>query len=939
MTPLKTSRLRLYLCFNGNCQCMKKVFLLDAFALIYRAHYAFVQSPRLTTTGLNTSAIFGFCNVLFELIDKEKPDFLVVAFESISPTFRSTLYPEYKAQRQAVPEDIIIAVPYIQRLLAALNIPAISLEGYEADDVIGTLSQKAAQLGHQVFMMTPDKDYAQLVNESIFLLKPATGKGRAEVYDRQAVINRYGVPPEHITDLLGLQGDASDNIPGIPKIGEKTALQLIEQFGSLEQLIEHVDHVSKKSIQESVRQFAEQGRLSKQLATIVTDLPLEFDEERFCLQTANNEAVTALFKELEFKTLLSRFQQQARSNAALSLFDVPSEAMPAAYKDDLQQLTDVPHEYHIAETDEALNELVAYLTKHQRFAFDTETTALDANQAELVAMTFSAEPHIAYFVPMPPDKSEALRRLAFFAPLFAQPNTQIIGQNIKYDALVLRNYGVVVQAQLFDTMIAHYLVHANTKHKLDNLAEQYFSYRMISYKELVQGPTPRTERLLRDVPLQELVDYACEDADVTFRLVDPIQAEVNQLELTSLLTQVEMPLIPVLTEMEYNGIRIDIPFLNDFSLELEKRIELLQQQIYQLSGTTFNINSPKQLGVILFEELKLAEGKKTKTGQYSTDESVLQDLADQGHELPIQLLAYRQLSKLKSTYVDAIPQLLNPKTGRVHSQFNQAVAITGRLSSSNPNLQNIPIRADEGREIRKAFIPLDANHVLLAADYSQIELRIMAALSQDVNMMAAFSQHADIHTETAAKIYHVDPAGVSSDMRRKAKMVNFGIIYGMTAFGLAQRLSIGRTEAKSIIDQYFQLYPQVKAYMEASIEKARTNGFATTIMGRRHYLRDIHSNNATIRQFAERNAINTPIQGSAADMIKLAMIRVHRLLTEQQLQTKMILQVHDELLFDVPLNELDSVKPLIEEAMVNAMPIGVPIEVNIGTGANWLDAH
>ncbi|MCS6904044.1 MAG: DNA polymerase I [Bacteroidia bacterium] len=946
---------------------MRKLFLLDAMALIFRAYYALIGTPRINSKGQNTSAIFGFTNTLLEIIQKENPTHLGVIFESTTPTFRHEKFPDYKAHRDEVPEDITNSVPWIMRVLQAMQIYYTWLDGYEADDVIGTLANQAAAQGFEVYMVTPDKDYAQLVHDSIFLFKPGRSKEPNKIFDAAAVLETYGVPPDKITDYLGLVGDSVDNIPGIPKIGEKTALALLKEYGSLEEILAKAEYISKKAIRETLVAHKEQGILSKELATIITNAPITFDAEALVFKQPDSKALKSVLEELEFRSIISRlFPPQEAAGIQQSIFPSPDfsrgndnnvssqniqeSSKQESSKEEAQQelsassnstyrtIQDIKPDYRLCQSTEELQELALLLENTNAFCFDTETTSLEVHQTEIVGIAFAIEPHKAYYVPFSSDFQEVQKKLSFFKGVLESSKHLKIGQNLKFDILVLHQYGIEVCPPLFDTMLAHYVCHSDQPRNMDALARSYLGYSPIPISELI-GPKGKKQISMREVPVEKVKDYAAEDADITLQLMVPLQEEMQKLGLRKLFDQVEMPLVPVLVEMEKNGVCIDVDFLREYSLELEKELGRIEQNIYQLSGTTFNINSPRQLGEVLFEKLGLRkQATLTATGQYATSEKILIELAEEGHELPLQIIQYRQLMKLKSTYVDALPQMVNPKTGRVHTSFNQAVVVTGRLSSNNPNLQNIPVRTEQGKEVRKAFIAPSPEYVLLSADYSQIELRIMAALSQDENLCQAFKDGLDIHQATAANIFGVPLDKVTSEMRRKAKTVNFGIIYGISAFGLASRLGISRTEAQIIIKSYFEKYPGVAAFMERCKEEARKKGYAETLLGRRHYLKDIQSKSTVTRGVAERNAINTPIQGTAADMIKLAMIHIHACLRE--FKTKMILQVHDELLFEVPFQELEPVEEIVKSEMENALPLpGVAVEVNLGIGKNWLDAH
>lgn len=929
-----------------------KLFLLDALALIYRAHFAFIKNPRITSKGLNTSAVFGFTNSLLEVLNKEKPTHIGVAFDTAAPTQRHDTFADYKAHRQEVPEDILTAIPLTYRLLEAMKIPILVMEGYEADDIVGTLAQQAEKEGFDVYMMTPDKDYAQLVTNHIFIYKPASFGSGPEVLDRHKVIEKYGVPPEQIIDLLGLKGDASDNIPGIPKVGDKTALELIQQFGSVEEIIRRSDEISKNAIRESVKANADMGLLSKKLATIQIDVPIDFDAEDLKICEPDKDRLLDLFRELEFKNMASRVLESLpggpgiNANIKSTAPDLFNQQSPIAgdnaqpnileNTNHFQTLNLATVSYRSVISANEIKELVTNLLAQTQVCLDTETTSTDAMQAELVGISFAYKPGEAWYVPFPKERDQALEILETFKPVFASSILKI-GQNLKYDLLVLKNYGCDINGPFYDTMLAHYVTEPDGKHGMDAMARQFLAYEPVSITTLI-GKKGKGQLSMREVALEEIVPYACEDADVTLQLKTPLDESLNKTEVVNIFTDIEMPLLPVLLDMEFEGIRIDEIGLQEYSKDLGLNIQQAEEEIWDMAGEKFNINSPKQLGDIIFGKLQLDTGKKTKTGQYSTNEEVLQQLS-WSHELPAKILEYRQLNKLKATYVDALPALIHPKTGRVHTTFSQAVAATGRLSSNNPNLQNIPIRSEKGREVRRAFVPRDDQHILLSADYSQIELRIMAELSGDEGMREAFLSGADIHQATAAKVFGVPLSLVNSDMRSKAKMVNFGIIYGISAFGLSQRLKISRKEAKDIIDSYFEKYPGIKTYMNESIESARSTGYAKTWSGRKRYLADINSQNATVRGFAERNAINSPIQGTAADMIKIAMIRIHEKMKAAQLRSRMVLQVHDELLFDVYTPELEDLKALVLEEMKHALPFSIPLEVGIGSGKNWLEAH
>lgn len=933
----------------------KKLFLLDAMALIYRAHFAFSKNPRINSKGLNTGVMLGFTNTLLEILEKEKPSHIAVVFDTSAPTFRHKQFEAYKANRQEQPEDIAVAIPWVKQIVKAFNIPTLELDGFEADDIIGTLAKQAEESCYTVYMMTPDKDYGQLVDDHIFLYKPAFMGNAVDVMGPKEICEKWDIENvDQVRDILGLMGDAVDNIPGIPGIGAKTAVKLLKQFGSVEELVKNTDQLKGKQ-RENVEKYGEQGILSKELATIIQDVPIEYHADDFTVEPPDEENLKALFTELEFKTLTKRVfgegvkKSKVKVDEQLGLFtgsntkddavaDIPEQAPPIAASEALDSIFSRPHDYHMVEGETAIGELVAYLLKQKEVCFDTETTSLNPNKAELVGISFAYISSEAYYIPFPKDKKDADIILRQLRPVFEAEHILKIGQNIKYDILVLMNYGVIVKGKLYDTMLAHYLIEPEGKHSMDWLAEQYLNYKPVSIESLI-GKKGKNQGNMGDVNPDEVAPYASEDADITLQLKKKLDPIIKENKLEKLLLEVESPLIEVLAAMEFEGIKIDTDSLKEMSLSLEKESKEIEAKVYEMAGETFNLASPKQLGEILFNKLKLDDkAKKTKTGQYATGEEVLSKLAGE-HEIAQAILDFRQMVKLKSTYVDALPALINPKTNRIHTTYNQFVAATGRLSSINPNLQNIPIRTERGREIRKAFVPRDENHVILAADYSQIELRIMAAFSQDESMIEAFKQGRDIHATTAAKIFQVPLEEVTGDMRRKAKTANFGIIYGISAFGLSQRLKIPRGEAKEIIDAYFKEFPAVKAYMDECIEKARKNEYVETILGRRRYLRDINSRNATMRGFAERNAINAPIQGSAADMIKLAMIHVQDWMIKEKLQSKMILQVHDELVFDAHKDEVDILKKEIPQLMGNAIKIEVPLDVEVGVGKDWLEAH
>ncbi|HIP36902.1 MAG TPA: DNA polymerase I [Crocinitomix sp.] len=932
----------------------KKLFLLDAYALIYRAYYAFIKNPRLNSKGQNTSAAFGFTNALLDILKKEKPQHIAVVFDAPEQTNRQADFTDYKANREKMPEDIQSMIEPIKEIIEAFNIPILIKSGYEADDIIGTIAKQAEQKGYITYMMTPDKDFAQLVSDHIFMYKPARGGKPAEIWGVPEVLEKFEVErPEQVIDILGLWGDAVDNIPGIPGIGEKTAKKLIKKYGSIENLIAHADELKGKQ-KENVINFAEQGLMSKMLATIITDVPIEFDEKSLEVEAPDPEKIKKIFTKLEFKNLARRVLgeeiiiPQQTSNGQLDLFGQP-EAMPTSQKvstsktetaDDnklIRTIADVSVDYQLVITPEKRKQVLDLLLQQKQVCFDTETTGLDSLQADIVGLSFSYKEKTAFYIAIKPGEEKQI--LNEFVPFFENESIEKIAHNIKYDLKVIHKYGITVKGPMFDTMIAHYLYNPEGKHNMDYLSELYLNYKPISIETLI-GKKGKNQLSMRDIEAEKICDYACEDADITFQLKQKFEKEIQKPHLKKLFYDIEMPLVNILTKMEIEGINLDVEALNNFSIELEKDLKELEQQIKTLAGISdFNLDSPKQLGNVLFEVMQIDDkAKKTKTGQYSTSEDTLQKLKDKHEIIPL-ILEYRTLKKLKSTYVDALPLLVNPKTGRIHTHYMQTVAATGRLSSTNPNLQNIPIRTEKGREIRKAFIPKNDNYKLLAADYSQIELRIIAALSKEDNMIKAFKDGLDIHKATAAKVFNIDLQEVTSDQRRQAKAVNFGIIYGQSAFGLAQNLGIKRKEAKAIIDSYFQQYPRIKTYMDEMLEFARVHGYVETIMKRRRYLKDINSANAIVRGFAERNAINAPIQGSAADVIKIAMINIDNTMSKAKMNSKMLLQVHDELVFDVELSEKEALKELVKTQMENAVELIVPLEVEEKIADNWLEAH
>ncbi|MBW6490745.1 MAG: DNA polymerase I [Lentimicrobium sp.] len=921
----------------------KKLFLLDAMALIYRAYYALNRNPRITSKGLNTSAILGFANSLYDIIKNEKPTHIGVAFDTHAPTVRHDDFAAYKANRESMPEDISTAIPYIMQLINGFNIPILFVDGYEADDVIGTLAKQAGEKGFQVYMMTPDKDFGQLVNENVLQYKPGKPGEKPVIMGVKEVCEKFGViRPDQVIDMLGLWGDAADNIPGIPGVGEVTARKLIKDFDTVENLIANADKIEKISLREKVKQYAQQAMMSKQLATIILDVPIAFDEEALKLTQPDLQALKVLFQELEFNTFGKRIftdlekEKLASNTNQNDLFASVGEPLESTSA--LKNIEQVPHKYYLADTREKRKQLIEHFSKSEMFCFDTETTGLDANNVELVGMSFATEPGEAWFVPVPGSYATALEIVKEFSELFANESIGKTGQNLKYDISVLKWYEINVNGPLFDTMIAHYLIEPDMRHNMDFLSKTYLNYEPVSIESLI-GKKGKNQLNMRDVNPETLKEYACEDADVTLQLRNVFEPKLSETSTRKLFDEIEMPLVKVLAAMEAEGVKIDGENLNQFSNQLEGEIAEIEREIYRLSGEKFNIASPKQLGEVLFDKLHLSDNpKQTKTKQHSTGEEILQKLINK-HPVVQQILDYRGLTKLKSTYVDTLPLLVNPRTGRIHTSYNQAVASTGRLSSNNPNLQNIPIRTERGREIRKAFVPRNEKYILLSADYSQIELRLIAHISGDTAMQDAFRNGLDIHTATASRIFDVEISQVTKEMRRNAKTVNFGIIYGISAFGLSERLNIPRKEAAVIISQYFDRFPGVKKYMENTIVFARENGYVETIMKRRRYLRDINSANAIVRGFSERNAINAPIQGSSADMIKIAMINIQREFERLDLRSRMIMQVHDELVFDVYQTEVETVKPIVENLMKTAIELCIPVEVEMSTGSNWLEAH
>jgi DNA polymerase-1 len=922
----------------------KKLFLLDAYALIFRAYYAFINRPIKNSKGLNTSAIFGFTSTLDEIIRKEQPTHIAVVFDPPAPTFRHKLYKEYKANRMKTPEDIKISVPYIKEIIKGFNIEVVEIENYEADDVIGTLAKKAEKEGFETYMMTSDKDYSQLVSENIFIYKPKRRGGDAEILGVDEVRDFFRVKdPKNVIDVLTLWGDASDNIPGVPGIGEKSAKALIEKYQTFEEIYNHLEELKEKQ-KENMLKFREQAELSKKLVTISVDVPVKMKIGDLELKDLDREILSKIFNELEFRTLASRIIGEEKIPVEKVEEAVQGELFKRTIIEDAGQkesgmdnIKTTKHYYVIADTKDKRDKLITRLSGLQEFCFDTETTSLDAHQAELVGLAFSFKSHEAYYVPFPPDKKEAGDIANEFGHIFEDDKIRKAGQNIKYDIQVLSNYNIEVKGKLFDTMISHYLIEPELKHNLEYMAEHYLNYKPVSIEELI-GKKGKNQLSMRNVALDVISEYACEDADLTWQLYKILEKELKVNGLTELSERIEMPLIKVLSDMENSGFKINTNNLNKYAAVLREQIFKIERDILDIAGMEFNISSPKQLGEVLFERLKISgDPRKTKTKQYSTSEEVLIRLKGK-HEIVPKVLDYRALKKLLSTYVEALPKLINKDTGKIHTSFDQAWVATGRLSSKNPNLQNIPVREERGREIRKAFIPSGKDYILLSADYSQIELRLMAHLSGDENMIEAFNNNEDIHSATAVKINNVSPKQVTVNMRRKAKVANFGIIYGISAYGLSQRLNISRKEAKELIDSYFNTYKKVKEYMGKAISTAKEKGYVETIFGRRRYLRDIDSANAFIRGIAERNAINAPLQGSAADIIKLAMVNIHRKLNGIY-KTRMILQVHDELIFDVYREELDEIKDIVSYEMVNAVKLKVPLIIDMGTGKNWLDAH
>jgi len=971
-----------------------KLFLLDALALIYRAYYAFKNNPRVSSKGVNTSAVFGFANTLFDILRKEQPTHIGVAFDTIAPTVRHEGYELYKAHREETPEDIISSLPLIHELLHGFNIPVLFVDGFEADDVIGTLAKQAEAAGWTTYMMTSDKDFGQLVSDRTLIYKPAKFGGDVEIMGVKEVCEKFGISnPSQVIDMLGLWGDASDNIPGIPGVGEVTARKLLAEFGTVENLVEHPEKIANEKLRQKVIDFKDQALMSKSLATIILDVPIAFEPEKLVLEPPDEQRLKRLFDELEFRALGERVfkwagglnkneyrisnnerrisNEKGDSNQPPDLFSnletplpnnentsndislprylatsLPDPSLPRYLVTSLLDpslleiatISDTPHTYHLVNTPEARRDLIRSLKQSKTFCFDTETTGVDPNNSELVGMSFSVKPHEAFYIPFPENYHETELIVHEFKEVLEDPGIEKVGQNMKFDLAILKWYGIDVKAPMFDTMMAHYLLQPDMRHNMDYLSEIYLKYKPVSIESLI-GKKGSGQLSMRTVDTETVKEYAAEDADVTLQLKNVFEPLLADSDTRKLFDEIEIPLIPVLASMEKEGVRIDSSVLNEYSVELEKEVLIIKEEIFKEAGTTFNISSPKQLGEVLYDKLRIVEKpKQTKTKQYSTSEDVLTKL-EAKHPIISKILEYRSLTKLKSTYVDVLPGLVSPRDNRIHTSYNQAVAATGRLSSNNPNLQNIPIRTEKGREIRKAFVPRNNNYTLLSADYSQIELRIIASMSGDKNMIEAFKNGEDIHQATAAKIYSMTLSEVSKDMRRNAKMVNFGIIYGISAFGLSERSGMSRKEASDVIKQYFEQYPGIREYMDNTIAFARARGYVETLMKRRRYLRDIHSNNANVRGFAERNAINAPVQGTAADMIKIAMIRIFHKFEERKLRSRMILQVHDELVFDVHNSEIEEVKKIVEDGMKNALLLDVPVEVDMNTGANWLLAH
>ena len=922
---------------------MQTLYLLDAYALIYRAYYALIRSPRINSKGQNTSAVYGFVNTLNDVLTTEKPDFIGIAFDPAGGTFRHEAYPEYKAQREATPEDIKWAVPVIKDIIRAYNIPILETPGYEADDVIGTLALQGVKAGLEVHMVTPDKDYAQLVRPGIFMRRPGHGAAGMEKLGPTEVCEKYGINnTDQVIDLLGLMGDTADNVPGCPGVGEKTAVKLINQFGSIDNLLENTDQL-KGAMKKKVEENIEQIKFSKFLVTIKTDVPIQLDLDALRTTDANKDALRPIYENLEFRMFLKKMdgdvaEKQNNVNSWGALFDAQPPVVQEEEKEiSFKTINDVPHSYKLIETEEDAKLLCDKLLTFDTICLDTETTSIDAIRAKLVGLSFSVKKGEAWYVAVPRETEAAQHMVQIFSSIYENDKILKVGQNLKYDLTVLANYGIQLKAPLFDTMLAHYLVQPELRHNMDYLAEIYLNYQTIHIDTLI-GPKGKNQKNMADLAPADICDYACEDADITLQLMEPLKTEMEKNQLTRVFHEIEMPLMPVLAQMERNGVRLDTEALSETGEQFRQRMQQLESEIYELAGHPFTITSPRQVGEVLFDELKLNEkAKKTKSGQYSTGEEVLEAIKHK-HPIVEKILAHRALKKLISTYIDALPKLIYPATGRIHTSFNQAVTATGRLSSSNPNLQNIPVRGDDGREIRKAFVP-EPGCIFFSADYSQIELRIMAHLSADEHLVNDFRCGRDIHAATAARIFHKPIEEVSRDERRKAKTANFGIIYGISAFGLAERMEVSRTEAKELITNYFDTYPRVKEYMQTSVKRARELGYIVTEFGRRRYLPDITSRNAVVRGYAERNAVNAPIQGTAADIIKIAMVRIAQRFEAEGIQSKMILQVHDELNFSVLPEELDHVKNIVIQEMEGAYTMSVPLLADCGEGKNWLEAH
>lgn len=943
----------------------KRLFLLDAYALIFRGYYAFIKNPRINSKGVDTSAVLGFMNSLIDVIKREKPDHLAVAFDNGGSDIRNEMFPEYKANRDATPEAIKIAVPYIQEILKAMHIPIIEERGYEADDLIGTLAKQAEKEGYKVFMVTPDKDFGQLVSENIFMYRPARMGNDIEIWGIPEVQAKFEVEhPLQVIDFLGMMGDAVDNIPGLPGVGEKTAKKLLAEFGSMENLLANTDKL-KGALKEKIEANKEKGILSKKLATILLDCPVTFDETDYELSKPDIEKTDALFMELEFRQMKTQFdklfsggreydevntinsdetpkpaaKKTAKNEDQFSLFDSGDSETPEGHHSYYNTLENTSHHYEVVQGNLGVQLFMQTLLQQKSVCFDTETTGIDALNAELVGMSFAWEKGKAFYIPFPENQDEAKALLEKIVPFFENEGIEKIGQNIKYDLKILANYGVSVKGKLFDTMIAHYLINPDMRHNMDVLAETYLKYSPKSIETLI-GKKGKNQKSMRDVALEDIKEYAAEDADITLQLKEVFDEKLDKTATKKLFEEIEIPLIEVLAAMEREGIRLDVDYLKSMSKDMDVEIKALEQQIYETAGEKFNLASPKQMGEVLFDRMKIggAKQKKTKTGQYATGEEVLSYLANE-HEIVRQILDWRQMVKLQSTYIIALPEQVDPKTQRVHTDYMQTVAATGRLSSNNPNLQNIPIRTERGRLIRKAFIAKDENYTLLSADYSQIELRVIAAMSGEENMIKAFQHGEDIHRSTAAKVFNVPLEEVTKEQRSHAKTVNFGIIYGVSAFGLSNQTNLSRSESAALIDAYYKTYPRLREYIQEQIEFARNHGYVQTVSGRRRYLKDINSANAVVRGAAERNAVNAPIQGSAADIIKIAMINIHKKLTSEKWQSKMLLQVHDELVFDVHNSELEKIQPMIKHEMENAFQLNVPLEVDLGTGRNWLEAH